>query len=161
MGSPSESIQSAQPDVLLHRLDGVQRSGAGWRARCPACGGRSRKLSIAEADDRVLVHCFGGCRGDEVLGAVGLRWADLMPPRSWPQTPEEQRRARRAIREAGWSSALSVLALEAKVVQIAGRQLAAWKPLSQEDDERLVQAVERIDHAANVMVEANTWRPSA
>lgn len=152
---------SASPDVLLSRLEGVAPSGGGWRARCPSCGGRSRKLSIAMADDRVLLHCFGGCRADEVLQSAGLTWADVMPPRHWPQSPEEQRRARRAIREAGWAAALATLAREATVVRLAGRQLAGWQVLDEEDDARLAQAVERIDAAAAVLVEAATWRPEA
>lgn len=154
-------VDTPQVDVLLQRLDRVQRSGNGWRSRCPACGGSSQKVSIAQADDRILLHCFGGCRPDEVLDAVGLRWADIMPPRHWPASPEEQRRARRALKEAGWTSAISVLALEAKVVLFAGRDLAKWKLLQPEDDRRLAEAVRRIDHATSVLIEGNAYRPAA
>lgn len=146
-------VQYATAEPLLQRLDGVQKSGNGWRSLCPACGGKSRKVAIAEREGRVLIHCFGGCPAIEVLGAVGLGWPDIMPPRTWPDSPEEQRAQRRAIREAGWSSALSVLALEAKVALIAARELAKGQPLSDADDDRLLQAVQRIDHAANVLVE--------
>jgi len=147
-------VDCATAEPLLQRLEGVQPSGNGWRARCPSCGGRSRKLSIAESGGKVLVHCFGGCRGDEVIGAVGLTWADLHPPRSWPMSHEEQRRARRALREAGWAAALEVLAVEATIVRLASAQLARWQPLSEEDDARLALACERIDKAAAVLVEA-------
>lgn len=51
-------VDSANPEVLLQRLDGVQKTSNGWRARCPACGGSSRKLSVAVSDNRVLAHCF-------------------------------------------------------------------------------------------------------
>ena len=71
-------VDRVNPEVLLSRLDGVQKSGNGWRARCPACGGQSRKVSIAEADGRILVHAFCGCPADAVLAAVGLRWADCL-----------------------------------------------------------------------------------
>lgn len=142
---------SAEP--LLQRLDGVQRAGKGWRARCPACGGGSRKVSIAESGGRVLVHCFGGCEGVDVIAAVGLQWADLYPPRHWPQSPDERKQAKRAIREAGWASALGVLALEAKVVQIAAHEHLGGHPVSGDDYVRLVEAVERIDNAAGVLVE--------
>ncbi len=152
-------VQHASPEPLLQRLDAVQKSGNGWRARCPACGGRSRKLSVAEREGRVLLHCFGGCQAVEVLQAVGLTWADIMPPRYWPESPEERRQARRAIQESGWASALTVLGLEATVVLLAGRQLARWQCLSEADDKRLAEAVDRIDHAANVLVEAAAWRP--
>lgn len=152
-------VDHVTAEPLLQRLDAVQKSGKGWRARCPACGGTSRKVSITEADDRVLVYCFGGCRVEEVLAAVGLSWADIQPPRHWPRNPEDQRRARRAIREVGWASALKVLALESKVALIAARQLAGWQYLTEEDDKRLAEAVARIDHASNVLVEAANWRP--
>lgn len=147
-------VGSCAADPLLSRLDGVQQSGNGWRARCPACGGLSRKVAIAESDSKVLVHCFGGCKAIEVLEAVGLGWPDIMPPRHWPESPEERRQARRAIREAGWASALAALALEAKVALVASRQLSRWHVLSVEDDTRLAEAVARIDRAANVLVEA-------
>ena len=153
-GRQTFHVQSATAEPLLQRLEGVQKSGNGWRAKCPACGGTSRKLTIAERDGKVLLHCFGGCKAGEALEAAGLTWADIMPPRHWPESPEERRQAHRAIREAGWASALSVLALEAKVALVAARQLTRWQCLSEEDDTRLAQAVERIDHAATVLVEA-------
>lgn len=158
---PAFHVQNASAEPLLQRLEGIQKQGNGWRARCPACGGMSRKLSVAEAGDRVLVHCFAGCAAADVLAAIGMTWADVMPPRHWPQSPDEQRRARRALREAGWTAALSVLAVEATVVRIAAAQVARWEPLSDEDDARLAQALARIDGAANVFVEATAWRPKA
>lgn len=147
-------VHHATAEPLLQRLDTVQKSGNGYRARCPACGGTSRKLSITQADDRVLLYCFGGCESIAVLQAVGLTWADIMPPRHWPESPEERRKARRAIREASWASAVAVLALEAKVILLAGRQLAGWQFLTEEDDKRLSEAVERVDHCAAALVEA-------
>jgi len=152
-GGQTFHVQSATAEPLLQRLERVQKAGNGWRARCPACGGSSQKVTITERDGRVLLHCFGGCKAIEVLEAVGLGWPDIMPPRHWPESPEERRQSRVAIREAGWASALGVLALEAKVALIAARQLARWQVLSEEDDKRLAEAVERIDHAAGVLTE--------
>jgi len=148
-GRGAESVHGeANPHILLDRLDGVQPSGHGWRARCPACGGTSRKVSIAESGGKVLVHCFAGCRTEDVLAAVGLTWADIMPPRTWPESPEERRQARRALKEASWAAALEVLRVETAVVGLAAPQIAAWQPLSEEDDARLALAVERIGRAA-------------
>lgn len=49
-----------------------------WMAQCPAHEDRSPSLSIQRnADGRVLVHCFAGCEGDDVIGALGLEWRDL------------------------------------------------------------------------------------
>lgn len=154
-------VQSASAEPLLQRLEGVRRTGEGrWSARCPAHADRSPSLAIAELPEKVLVRCYAGCQTADVLAAIGLTFSDLFPARHWPETPEERRRARRAIREAGWSSALSVMAVEASVVRIAARQVAAWVPLSDEDDARLALAVQRIEGAASVLVEAATWRPT-
>jgi len=161
MSPHTAHTQQATPEPLLQRLQSVQKSRDGWRARCPACGGQSRKLSIAQVDGRVLMHCFGGCHASEVLTSAGLTWADLMPPRYWPQSPEERRAARHAIREVGWTAALSTLAFEATVVLMAARQLANWQRLSYADDTRLSTAVERIDGAASVLTEPRFWRPAA
>jgi hypothetical protein len=161
MTEGGRATQSASAEPLLNRLQGVQKSGDGWRAYCPSCDGRSRKLSIAQLDSRVLLHCFGGCRAEDVLSSTELSWADLMPPRHWPPSPEERRSARRAIQEAGWGAALSTLAIEATVVLLAARQLAGWQFLSEADDARLSQSVERLDGAANALLEPRTWRPAA
>jgi len=152
---------SANPGVLLQRLDGVQRTGNGWRARCPACGGNSRKLSIAATEDRVLVHCFGCGDANAVLAAVGLSWAQLQPPRNWPLSQEERRRHAAALRECAWNAALRTLAFEAQIVLLASREVAGWHVLSQEDDERLALAVKRIESAARVLTEPTVWRPKA
>lgn len=147
-------VDHASAEPLLQRLEGVQRFGNSWRARCPACGGRSRKLSITEAEGRVLLHCFDCGDAGAVLAAVGLCWADLYPPRHWPLSREEQRVVSRAMREASWGAALSVLALESKIVQLAAYTVAITGPLPPDDYTRLLLACERIDGAANVLVEA-------
>lgn len=152
-------VEHASADPLLHRLDGVQKAGNGWRARCPACDGRSRKLSIAESDGRVLLHCFGGCTAADVLAAVGLGWKDIMPPRSWPLSREEQRRARRAIQQTGWAAALAILSLESKIVALAARDIHQLGGLqSSRDLDRLEQAVERIGAASATLIDAEGSR---
>jgi len=149
----------ASADPLLHRLDGVQKAGNGWRARCPACEGRSRKLSIAESDGRVLLHCFAGCAAADVLAAVGLGWKDIMPPRSWPLSREEQRRARRAIQQTGWAAALAVLSLESKIVALAARDIHHVGGLqSSADLARLNLAVARIGAASATLIDAEGAR---
>ena len=142
---------SAEP--LLQRLEGLQKSGNGWRAKCPACGGAGRKLSITERDGRVLVNCFACNDADAVLAAVGLRWADLYPPRHWPLSREERERARLAMRDAGMASAVEVMALEVAILRVAAAQLERWQYLSAEDDARLALACVRVEAVANVLLE--------
>ncbi len=69
-------------ETLITRLHGVKNTGPNrWLARCPAHDDRSPSLSITDRDGRVLLHCFGGCETEDVLGAVGLRFTDIMPER--------------------------------------------------------------------------------
>jgi len=157
VGNHVVSGQSRQPNFnpverVLQLLEGVKRSGKGWRARCPACGGKSEKLTIAEGDDgRALIHCFACSDTPAILEALGLRLSDVMPFRAWPDSPDDKRRARRAIREAGLYAAVGVLAREATVVQIAGAQITKGTPLDQDDTARLALAVFRIDKAREVL----------
>lgn len=83
-------------DLLLSRLEGVQKSGRGWRAVCPACGGKSKKLSINEADSgSVLLHCFGECATSAIVEAMGLGLNDLFATPLRPMTDTERREAKR------------------------------------------------------------------
>lgn len=139
-------------DVLLPRLEGVQSAGKGYRALCPSCGGESRKVSIAKADNgTVLLHAFCGCSPAEVVGAVGLTLADLFPRRLADLSPLARAQARAAMRESGWAAALTVLAREATVVLIAARMIAKGTALTDADDTRLAVAVDRIDGARQVL----------
>lgn len=80
-------------DLLLSRLDRPRKSGKGYTCRCPAHEDGSPSLSVSEAQDgRVLIHCFGGCRPDDVIAAVGLEWKDLFPGRLDSDARREYRR---------------------------------------------------------------------
>lgn len=150
-------------DVVLDRLEMVKPYGRGYRARCPACGGRSQKLSISEADQgRVLLHCFAGCEAVSVVQAMGLTLADLFPERLEHQSPQARREAQRRLREASWGAALEVLAMESTIVLIAARRIAQGEPLSREDHRRLLDGVRRVDDANRVFRTArDAWRPNA
>lgn len=70
-------------DRILSCFDGVRPSGGAdkWIARCPAHQDKSPSLTISLTDDKVLLHCFGGCSFNEVLEASGLKVQDLFPER--------------------------------------------------------------------------------
>lgn len=70
-------------DNLLSRLDKVKRTGKdSWRACCPAHQGGKQSLAIRDDNGKVLIHCFAeGCAIDNVLGSIGLTFADIMPER--------------------------------------------------------------------------------
>jgi hypothetical protein len=85
-------------ELLLDKLDGVHQVARGrWRARCPAHDGKNRDvLSIGEASDgTILIKCFHGCPAADVVGAVGLKLADLFPRAEWLTTGGHQARPRR------------------------------------------------------------------
>jgi len=142
----------ARVEVLLARLDGVQKTGKGWRARCPACGGQSRKLAISEGNDgTLLLHCFACNDIAAILSAIGLEIADLFPERVRDMTPEGRRAAQQAFKQTAWAAALGVLALEADVVFIASGMLRSAEVLTDADHERLGVACERIQSAKEVL----------
>ncbi len=61
-----------------------------WVCRCPAHEDRNASLSVKEkAGGGALVHCHAGCTADAVVAAVGLKLADLMPPRTERTTSKE------------------------------------------------------------------------
>jgi 5S rRNA maturation endonuclease (ribonuclease M5) len=69
-------------DIVLPRLDRIKKSGAGFMARCPAHDDGTASLSIATGKDHpVVFHCHAGCQPDDILGTLGLTWAELSAPR--------------------------------------------------------------------------------
>lgn len=140
--------------LLLSRLDGVRRSGPGWRANCPnpAHSKVRGSLSITEADDgRILLSCFACHDTPAILGALGLELADLFPERIKDVSPEGRRAAREAFKRSSWATALPVLAREAFVVLLAAHDMLGGKALPPADVERLEQAEDRIARAREVL----------
>ena len=144
----SDAARSMPLTILLDRLDGVQRSGKGCRARCPGCNSKDRRLAVSEKDTgALLIHCFGGCAVAGVLAAVGLSTADLFP-KGLPDNSPEARKVRRQMYRAEFlGSAIEVLAFEAEIVLAAARHQRAGVPLTREDEARLASAVARISDA--------------
>ena len=141
-------------ELVLARLKGVLTSNRGWRAECPSCGGRSKKLAVAEATNgSVLLKCFGSCHANQVLNAIGLTLAHLYPPRVSDDSREGRLASRRALREAGWNPAIHVLAREAFVVAAAGFDVARGQELTAEDLARLLLALQRVEDAKLVLCE--------
>jgi putative DNA primase/helicase len=68
---------------VLGRLDKVKKNNEHqWSARCPAHDDEQNSLSISvNGDDKIAMHCHAGCEIGDVLGASGLKLADLFPPK--------------------------------------------------------------------------------
>lgn len=143
-------------DTLLSRLSGVRKSGSGtWRAKCPAHDDRGPSLSLRELDDgRLLLHCFAGCPIDQVVGALGLEFSDLYPPRSECEEGHHSPGVRKGFAAA---DILSCIAFEALVVAVAAASLVAGQPMPTVDRERLMLAVQRLQAAVS-MQEGPRWK---
>lgn len=127
---------------LLSQLHRVRKSGpSSWSACCPAHEDRSPSLAIREADDgRLLLHCFGGCSVDSVLGSLGMDMSDLFPPRE--NTPGAgTKRERKPWRAA---DLLHLAAYEATAAVLVASDIAAGRDVSPEDRARLVEATARL-----------------
>lgn len=76
-------------ETLVSRLQGVRSTGNNrWVAKCPAHSDRGPSLSVTERDGKLLFHCFAGCEAEDVLGAVGLSWSDVLPERDGEARPQ-------------------------------------------------------------------------
>ena len=47
--------------------------------KCPCHHDKKASLSIDKIGDRILLHCFAGCKPEDILAAVGLTFSDLSP----------------------------------------------------------------------------------
>jgi hypothetical protein len=149
-------MHSSTADRLLARLEGVRKHGTGWRARCPSHGSdRNRSLSIAERDDgAVLLKCFANCDALAIVHAVGLELRDLFPDRPEdckPLTPAERRKAKERSRMYKVRRLLPELALECRVVLAAAAIMGNGERLALADEDRLVEAVARIENALGML----------
>lgn len=77
---------------FVHLLDARElsprKAGAGWSARCPTHQDKHASLSIGTGTDgRVLLNCHAGCTVEDIAAALGLKLADLFPPRPTPAPP--------------------------------------------------------------------------
>jgi hypothetical protein len=91
----------------------------------------------------VLVHCFGGCDVQTVLGAVGMDMADL-----FPECDErlDHSQVSKPIKPAFYASdLLRIASFECLVVMIAAYDMRRGKKLSEEDLARLETAQQRIE----------------
>lgn len=146
-------VSASPAALLLPRLERVITTGKGWRARCPAHGGKSASLSIAEGDNNaLLLHCFAGCSVHDVLAAVGLEVGDLFARRDLKSmTPTERSQLRQAALLPKWRAALEVLNTETTVLLLAANQLGDGIPLSDDDLARVRVAAFRVFDAKEVL----------
>jgi hypothetical protein len=83
------------------------REGKKWRARCPVHKSRGSTLAIYPDEDKTGIHCFAGCRNDDILAAVGLTFKDLYYQQRI-QTPATRRRSMLLKRLEVWEKMLGL-----------------------------------------------------
>lgn len=132
-------------NTLLQRLDKVQRIGEGrYKAICPAHDDRSPSLAIKDDGGRLLLHCFGGCETSDVLGAIGLDFADIMPDKVMGDLKKDRKPFYA-------TDVLSIIKFEATLTYIYASDMAKGLTLTSNDRERLLLAASRINHAYKVV----------
>ena len=140
-------------ELLLSRLQKVKGRNGSWTACCPAHNDKGPSLAIREADDgRILLHCFAGCETLSVVQAVGMDMTDLFPPDNKRRDYPVEGKPR--LKPAFYASDLiRILAFEALVVSICASDMRRGKTLSDDDNERLKVAQQRIEevmHYSNI-----------
>lgn len=135
-------------DILM-RLAKVKKTGPdSWHASCPSHADKSPSLTIKEVSDgRILMHCFGGCETDSVLGAIGLEFADLFPEKLGEFT--------RIPNAFTTMDALRALETEAALIAIVAGDIADGKPISAQDADRAALAAGRIKYAREFVYGGN------
>jgi hypothetical protein len=135
-------------ELVLAGLERVRRTAPGkWQACCPAHEDRAPSLAIRETDDgRVLLHCFGGCSTEAVIGVLGLRWEDLMEP--LPPGVHHMPKVRRP-----WSvgDALELIDQEATLLAVIVSDAARRGALPESIKDRALKATGRLTHVVEVL----------
>src|SRR5215203_1975453 len=63
---------------VLDKLDVASRNGEKVMSFCPAHNDRnSPSLSLKAENGRLLLHCFAGCRTEDIVSELGLQMKDL------------------------------------------------------------------------------------
>ncbi len=137
--------------LLLSRLDKVKRrrldndGNRKWLALCPAHDDRTPSLSIKQLNDgKILIHCFSGCSVEQIVSAVDLTIADLMPDQTIIRRKNDRRRLTRFKR----SDLFDKLVFESTILYIAIAALLRNETLSETDLNRVNQAMNTIDELA-------------
>ncbi len=116
-------------ELVISKLPDAKRNGKGWAARCPAHKDKRPSLSISEGEGgRALVHCHAGCTPEEIVAALGLNLADLMPEA--PTTARPMPRATRTPTKAPVPRLPAIFAIAsdavAKLERQHGPRAARW-----------------------------------
>lgn len=103
-------------DRILPLLSRVRSVGdSRWIARCPAHDDGFPSLSLRQADDRALLHCWAACPTEAIVAALGLTFADLFDDQRRHAKPDpvaQRKRDAGAGLEKWWQCKLQRIAEE-------------------------------------------------
>ena len=104
---------------FLNRFQGVKTSGKNrWTCKCSAHDDRSPSMHIKLEDDgKILINCKAGCGAEDILGAIGMEFSDLMPE----QATHQRQKPRKQILYA--TEALDLIRYEAQIILASGYAL--------------------------------------
>lgn len=127
---------------LLNKLQKVKSSGReSWMACCPAHDDKNPSMKIDIKNDKILIKCWSGCSVEDILGAVGMEFSDIMPDK-----PLYHRSSGTAPMLSS-ADALRIVKYEAAIIMMYGQDLRAGKTPNDEDHSRFVEAVQRVGNA--------------
>lgn len=123
-------------EKILNKLEKVKSTGEGkYIAMCPVHNTKSQSLALKEVDDRVIIHCFGGCSTESVLSAIGLTFSDLFPERiPDPQAPKSK------FPKFNTFELFPLLIQEAMILAFAWNDARTGKTINEADSKRVQQA---------------------
>lgn len=137
-------VLMADIDNILSKLEKLKGTGNGngngkWLACCPVHEDKSPSLAIKlTGDDKTLIHCFAGCDVTEIVGALGLTLADLMP-----NNPDYKKGNKPP--KFNKFELFDRIAFESIILLVAIRQFLAGTTLTETDLERVIKAENTID----------------
>lgn len=112
-------------------------------ACCPSHDDNSPSLSIKDAGDgKLLLNCLAGCEKVNILNALGMEWADIMPPNQ-PKDHFVKPTKQRVYA----TDALRAIRFEAQIICLAAYELSKGIKPNEADMKRLELAMERINTA--------------
>ena len=111
-----------------------------YQCICPAHDDRTASLGVKEMPDgRILINCFAGCAANDILGAVGLTFDDIVPQRIGDFKP--------VSKPFNPYSVSKSISNETLLVALAAIDIANGKKLPLEDHDRLMVASQRLRKA--------------
>ena len=124
-------------EELLARFSKVYRSGEGeYQCLCPSHNDRTASLGLKFKEDKMILNCFAGCSMEDIIGSVGLSWADVMPNSIDTEYKPEKRFNPYSVLKATRQDLL--------FIAVCAGHVASGKALDKEDSEKLFNITGRL-----------------